>query len=79
MQTIRRPNIFPLRYWLSYFGRYGFDGVVYKSLLGEGFNVALFDIDAAKLVNCFLYSAKSVAFKFEEAGNPYFLNATPQR
>lgn len=69
----------PTQILAELFRKNGFDGVVYKSLLGEGFNVALFDIDAAKLVNCFLYNAKSVAFKFEEAGNPYFLNATPQR
>ena len=68
----------PTQILAELFRKNGFDGVVYKSLLGEGFNVALFDIDAAKLVNCFLYSAKSVAFKFEEAGNPYFLNATPK-
>ena len=58
------------------FRKNGFDGVVYKSLLGNGFNVALFDIDAAKLVNCFLYDARSIAFKFEETGNPYFLKTT---
>lgn len=63
----------PTQILAELFRKNGFDGVVYKSLLGEGFNVALFDIDAAKLVNCFLYNAKSVAFKFEEAGNPYFL------
>jgi RES domain len=68
----------PTQILAELFRKNGFDGVVYKSLLGEGFNVALFDIDAAKLVNCFLYNAKSVAFKFEEAGNPYFLNTTPK-
>jgi hypothetical protein len=53
------------------FRSHGYDGVVYKSLLGKGFNVALFDIDAAALANCFLYQVKSVAFQFDEAGNPY--------
>jgi hypothetical protein len=68
----------PTQILAELFRKNGFDGVAYKSLLGEGFNVALFDIDAAKLVNCFLYDAKSVAFKFEEAGNPYFLKTTPK-
>jgi hypothetical protein len=68
----------PTQILAELFRKNGFDRVVYKSLLGEGFNVALFDIDAAKLVNCFLYNAKSVAFKFEEAGNPYFLKTTPK-
>lgn len=68
----------PTQILAELFRKNGFDGVVYKSLLGKGFNVALFDIDAAKLVNCFLYDTKSVAFKFEEAGNPYFLKTTPK-
>ena len=68
----------PTQILAELFRKNGFDGVVYKSLLGKGFNIALFDIDAAKLVNCFLYSAKSVAFKFEEAGNPYFPKTTPK-
>jgi hypothetical protein len=68
----------PTQILAELFRKNGFDGVVYKSLLGEGFNVALFDIEAAKLVNCFLYDTKSVVFKFEEAGNPYFLKTTPK-
>lgn len=55
------------------FRSHGYDGVVYKSLLGKGFNVALFDINAADLVNCFLYEAKSVTFRFDEVENPYFV------
>lgn len=51
----------------------GYDGLVYKSLLGKGFNVALFDIHAADLVNCFLYQVKSVMFQFHQAANPYFI------
>jgi len=55
------------------FRRQGFDGIAYKSLLGAGFNVALFDLKAADLINCFLYEAKKVAFEFSETGNPYFV------
>ena len=56
------------------FRSHGYDGVVYKSLLGKGFNVALFDLDAADLVNCFLYQVKSLTFEFDEAANPYFIS-----
>jgi hypothetical protein len=56
------------------FRSHGYDGIVYKSLLGEGFNVALFDINAADLVNCFLYKVKSVTFGFDEAASPYFVS-----
>jgi hypothetical protein len=56
------------------FRRHGYNGIVYKSLLdGEGFNVALFDLAAAELINCGLYTARSVKFDFDQTGNPYFL------
>jgi len=53
------------------FRNHGYDGIIYKSMLEKGFNVALFDLTAAELVNCFLYKAKSISFHFEEAANPY--------
>ena len=51
----------------------GFDGIAYTSALGEGANIALFDLAAAELINCFLYKAAAVSFSFEEAANPYFV------
>lgn len=50
-----------------------FDGVAYRSSLGEGHNVALFDLDVAKLVRCFLFQAKSISFEFQESANPYIV------
>ena len=61
----------------SNFGRgfraHGYDGIVYKSLLGDGLNIALFDCDAAELINCGLYETNAVSFKFDQCGNPYFI------
>ncbi len=71
-------NYAPTQILAEAFRSHGFDGIVYKSLLGEGFNVALFDINAADLVNCFLYKAKSVTFGFDEAANPYFVSKHPE-
>lgn len=51
----------------------GFDGVIYKSALSDGFNLVVFDIDSAKLINCFLYEAKGIKFTFSETANPYFI------
>jgi hypothetical protein len=53
----------------------GFGGVAYKSNFGEhGYNTALFDIDAADLVNCHLYQVKSVEMKFsQEYDGSYFV------
>src|SRR3990172_1479171 len=50
----------------------GYDGIVYKSALGDGYNVTLFDIEAADLINCSLYEVKSISFDFKQASNSYF-------
>jgi hypothetical protein len=48
------------------FRQHGYDGLVYKSLLGEGFNIALFDLTSAALINRFLYQVESMSFKFNK-------------
>lgn len=54
----------------------GYDGVAYKSAFGEkGYNIALFDLDCASLINCSLYATKNVKFEFDQAGNPYFVKS----
>ncbi len=63
----------PTQIIAEYFKRNGYDGVVYKSLLGDGFNVALFDLSAAELINCSLHTAREVCFKFDEVASPYFI------
>jgi RES domain-containing protein len=59
------------------FRREGYDGVAYKSAFGEkGFNIALFDLDAAQLLNCGLYRVDSLSYRFSEADNPYFVSGS---
>jgi hypothetical protein len=56
------------------FRAHGYDGIMYKSLLDErGKNIALFDLNAAELINCGLQDTVSISFKFEQADNPYFI------
>ena len=56
------------------FKHYDFDGIAYKSAFGkEGYNIVLFDIEAAELINCFLIEAKSIDIEFSETANPYFV------
>lgn len=50
----------------------GFDGLGYRSSLGDGFNIVLFDIKAAELINCFLYKIDRVNLEFRQDANPYF-------
>nr|WP_255548061.1 RES family NAD+ phosphorylase [Erythrobacter ani] len=50
----------------------GFDGVAYKSGYGEdGFNVAVFDVAAAKLTSCGLYRIAKMRAELDQADNPY--------
>jgi hypothetical protein len=65
----------PTQILAEVFKRHGFDGVAYKSSYGEeGFNVALFDIGAADLINCTLYSIKDVSIAMEEeVSSTYFI------
>jgi hypothetical protein len=44
----------------------GIDGILYKSELGEGNNVALFDIHSARVKDRFLYMVDSIQFAFHE-------------
>jgi hypothetical protein len=56
------------------FKREGFDGIAYKSLLSDdGFNVALFNLDDARVINCALYRAASLKFEFQPDGVQYFV------
>jgi len=50
-----------------------FDGIAYRSSLGDGHNLVLFDIRAAEIINCFLYEVSHVKFDFVGTANPYFL------
>lgn len=53
----------------------GFDGVVYKSLLGQGFNIALFDLEAAEIRSCELHRTEKINCEFKLDGNPWFYQA----
>ncbi|MCX5674682.1 MAG: RES family NAD+ phosphorylase [Planctomycetota bacterium] len=50
----------------------GYDGVAYRSSLGKGHNIALFDLNMADLVhrNRMLFEVKCISFDFHEVGNP---------
>lgn len=63
----------PTQILAEMFKREGYDGIAYKSNLGPGVNVAIFDPKAAEIVNCSLYRVKFVDFDFDEAGNSYFV------
>ena len=51
----------------------GLDGIAYASSLGPGHNLAIFDIEALKIVNCFLCKVKKIDVDYYEPGNSYFI------
>ncbi len=63
----------PTQYLAEAFRHAGYDGIVYGSKLGRGKTVAVFEIAAAKLINCQLHSVENIEFKFDIAGNPYYV------
>ena len=51
----------------------GFDGIAYRSSLGKGHNIVLFDLNAAGLIECTLHQAEKISFRFSQVSNPYFV------
>src|SRR3989304_8865995 len=50
----------------------GFNGIAYRSYLGKGHNIALFNLEVADLINCTLFQVKEISFNFSQASNAYF-------
>jgi RES domain-containing protein len=48
----------------------GYDGVMYRSALGRGVNVAVFDPSLARVVNRFMFDVSSVQFSFSPIPTP---------
>jgi len=52
----------------------GYDGLAYKSAFGEdGYNIALFDLESATVINCALVKVTELDVKFVDEGNSYFV------
>ena len=52
----------------------GFNGIAYRSSLGKGHNIALFNLEVADLINCTLFQVKEISFNFSQASNAYFIS-----
>jgi hypothetical protein len=63
----------PTQVLAELFRSQGCDGVAYKSSLGKGYNVALFDLNSAELINCALYQVRGVTFDYGQCDNRYFV------
>ncbi len=50
----------------EFFRRHGYDGIFFKSMLGEGLNVVLFNLDDVKIVGRELYKLDRMNFLFNK-------------
>jgi hypothetical protein len=49
----------------------GYDGIAFKSSLGDGHNLALFDLDSAVFNSCNIYQADNIQFSFSSVSTPF--------
>ena len=69
-----RIDYVPTQILAELFRHNGFDGIAYRSALSEkGYNVALFDVDAADLTVCHLFKIGSIKYDYKERSNPWFV------
>lgn len=61
----------PTQVLAEHFKMLGYDGVVYGSALGNGKNVAVFDLDAIDVVDVRLYPVKAVQYEIGEMCSQY--------
>jgi hypothetical protein len=61
----------PTQILAEHFRKLGYDGVIYKSKLGSGYNVAVFDLDALEIVDVRLYPVKIVRYEIGDVQNSY--------
>lgn len=65
----------PTQVIAEYFKSKGFDGIQYKSALGDGYNIALFDLKAAELTRCYLFRVKKVSYRSEKVKDAFYSTA----
>lgn len=61
----------PTQILAEHFKKLGYDGVVYKSKLGSGINLAFFDLDALEVHDVRLYPVKTVTVEVGELQHSY--------
>ncbi|PIP96613.1 MAG: hypothetical protein COW00_02905 [Bdellovibrio sp. CG12_big_fil_rev_8_21_14_0_65_39_13] len=72
-RTDNHTEYIPTQIIAEFFKNNNFDGVIYKSNFGSnGYNIALFNIEDARLEQCHLFETKSIKIDFQEIANPYY-------
>jgi len=72
--TDQTADYVPTQILAEFFRSKGLDGVAYRSSVGHGHNLAIFDVSAADVTTGFLYEVKDIQFIFSASANPYFVS-----
>ena len=65
----------PTQILAELFAENGYEALIYRShFVEDGYNVAVFDLDSAEIVNCSPYEVKKVKLKFDQVGNTWHMN-----
>ena len=56
------------------FKKEGYDGIIYKSNLGSGYNVSLFNMSDAEITDRFLFNVKSIRYDFDKWESPFAMD-----
>lgn len=74
-----REGYVPTRILAELFQEAGYDAIVYRSQFGQegqdGYNIAIFNLEDAEILNCAPYQVESVEVNFKEIGNRWFASA----
>ena len=75
-----REEYVPTRILAELFQEAGYDAIVYRSQFGQegrdGYNIAVFKLDDAEILNCAPYRVKGIEVSFEEFGNRWYSRLT---
>jgi RES domain-containing protein len=66
----------PTQILAEVFKRAGFDGVRYRSSVGDGHNVVLFNIDSATLFDCRVFEVSNIRYKYLPCAASYVVTNT---
>ena len=71
--TEDRTGYVPTQVLAELFREEGYDAVIYRSTFGkDGYNVALFDLNEAEVLNCSPYEVTDIEVAFKQSGNSWF-------
>ena len=63
----------PTQFLAEAFRNAGYDGIVYESRMGNGKNVALFDVDVAEVASRQLHHVEKLSFAFRRVGTTVYV------